>query len=459
MRLPGRLQAAIEVLETLEAQRRPVAQVLKDWGNAHRFAGSGDRAAIGNLVHDALRHRQSLAAVMEDDSPRAAILATAVFLPGYCEGGLPDFDGDQHAPAPLTDAERRVLTPASAAPADEPERPASSGRIGPDVLAESGLGRDNCPDWLRPSMQRVFGEDWPKEARGLSARAPLDLRLNPFTSQPQRVDKSLSRHRPQGLEAFPMLRRIPASEGFARSPNITAEEAFQKGWIEVQDAGSQLAAELAVAGAKPRTVLDLCTGAGGKALALSVVMGGKGQVFAHDIDRGRMKDIWPRIKRAKAHNIQVVDRDALATHEIATQGVDCVLVDAPCTGTGTWRRHPDTKWRLAESALTLRLEEQKTVLDQAAAFTKPGGRLVYVTCSLLAEENEDQLIAFLAEHPEFTPQPAADLIASLGRESVPGYRPSIAAGSFAEGALGLRLSPATSDTDGFFIARLERMTA
>jgi len=466
MRLPGRLAAAIEVLETLEAQRRPVAQVLKDWGNAHRFAGSGDRAAIGNLVHDALRHRRSLAAVMEDDSPRAAILATAVFLPGYCEDGLPDFEGDQHAPAPLTEKERQRLF-WSGRKADDPPQSALSPHDSPlhsadrlhARLAELGQTIADCPDWLRPSLDRVFGEDTVREVGAMAARAPLDLRLNPFTSKPERVDKALARHKPRRDPEFPFLRRIPATSGFQRALHITSDEAFQKGWVEVQDAGSQLAAELAVAGIKPRTVLDLCAGAGGKSLALSVFMGGKGQVFAHDIDRRRMKDIWPRIKRSKAHNIQVVDPGALASHEITTQGVDCVVVDAPCTGTGTWRRHPDTKWRVSETALQTRMQEQQTILKQAAAYVKPGGRLAYITCSLLAEENETQFLEFLGQNADFKAQSAHNLIQSLGRDEVPAYLPSISVGDHAVGDLGLRLTPATSGTDGFFIACLTRETA
>lgn len=466
MRLPGRLAAAIEVLETLEAQRRPVAQVLKDWGNAHRFAGSGDRAAIGNLVHDALRHRRSLAAVMEDDSARAAILATAVFLPGYCEDGLPDFEGDQHAPAPLTEKERERLF-LSGREADGPPRSALSPHDSPPHsadrlharLAELGQTIADCPDWLRPSLDRVFGEDTAMQVGAMAARAPLDLRLNPFTSKPERVDKALARHKPRRDPEFPFLRRIPATSGFQRAPHITSDEAFQKGWVEVQDAGSQLAAELAVAGIKPRTVLDLCSGAGGKSLALSVFMGGKGQVFAHDIDRRRMKDIWPRIKRSKAHNIQVVDPDALASHEITTQGVDCVVVDAPCTGTGTWRRHPDTKWRVSETALQTRMQEQQTILKQAAAYVKPGGRLAYITCSLLAEENETQLLGFLGQNADFKALNAQNLIQSLGRDETPAYLPSISVGDHAAGDLGVRLTPATSGTDGFFIACLTRETA
>jgi 16S rRNA (cytosine967-C5)-methyltransferase len=421
VRLPGRLAAAIEVLETLEAQRRPVAQVLKDWGNAHRFAGSGDRAAIGNLVHDALRHRQSLAARMDDDSPRAAILAAAVFLPGYLDGDLPDFEGDQHAPAPLSDKERQVLQLSRPGPVVPDETAGNSG-IRPDYL---DVRRDdtpaNSPDWLAPSFERVFGAigraksaPWPPVHRSICGSTPSPPNPNAWTRRLPVISRSAIRV----SLCFGVFRRQKVSSA---APHITSDEAFQKGWIEVQDAGSQLAAELAVAGIKPRTVLDLCAGAGGKALALSVFMGGKGQVFAHDIDRRRMKDIWPRIKRSKAHNIQVVDPDALATHEIAAQGVDCVLVDAPCTGTGTWRRHPDTKWRVSETALQTRIEEQKTVLNQAAGFVKAGGRLAYITCSLLAEENEDQLVAFLREHPDFKAETSDMMVASLGRDDIPAH--------------------------------------
>ncbi|MEQ8656081.1 MAG: RsmB/NOP family class I SAM-dependent RNA methyltransferase [Hyphomicrobiales bacterium] len=469
MRLPGRLAAAIEVLETLERERRPVAHVLKEWGNAHRFAGSGDRSAIGNLVHDALRHRQSLAVAMDDDSPRAAILAAAVFLPGYAEHGLPDFEGDQFAPEPLSQKERDALflsgreadgPPQSASsPHDSPHKDADRPHGSASSLPPFGKDIDNCPDWLRPSMQRVFGEDTVTQVGAMAARAPVDLRLNPFRTREERADKSIARHNAQRDPAFPLLRRIPPTDGFARAPHVTSDEGFLKGFVEIQDAGSQLAAELAVAGIKPRTVLDMCAGAGGKSLALSIFMGGKGQVFAYDVDRHRMKDLWPRVKRSSLHNIQVIEPGKLDGHELAKNGADCVVIDAPCTGTGTWRRHPDTKWRLSESTLTARMDDQKNILNQAASIVKPGGRLAYITCSLLAEENEDQLAAFLKEHTDFTAQNAPAMMASLGRDEVPNYLPSIAVDGFESGALGLRLTPETSGTDGFFIACLTRDAA
>ncbi|MEO0382369.1 MAG: RsmB/NOP family class I SAM-dependent RNA methyltransferase [Pseudomonadota bacterium] len=465
MRLLGRLAAAIEVLETLERERRPVAHVLQEWGRTHRFAGSGDRSAIGNLVHDALRHRQSLAAAMDDESPRAAILAAAVFLPGYAENGLPDFEGDQFAPEPLSEKERGALF-SSGLDADGPPQSASSPHNDADRphgfadgLPQSAREIDNCPDWLRPSMQRVFGEDTLAQVGAMAARAPVDLRLNPFRTREERADKSIARHNAQRDPAFPLLRRIPPTEGFARAPHVTSDEGFLKGFVEIQDAGSQLAAELAVAGIKPRTVLDMCAGAGGKSLALSIFMGGKGQVFAYDIDRHRMKDLWPRVKRSSLHNIQVIEPGKLDSHELTKNGADCVVIDAPCTGTGTWRRHPDTKWRLSESTLTARMEDQKTILDQAASIVKPGGRLAYITCSLLAEENENQLLVFLDQHTDFKAQSASNLIQSLGRDAVPAYLPSIAVGDYAQGDLGLRLTPHTSGTDGFFVACLTRDAA
>ncbi|MEM1286818.1 MAG: RsmB/NOP family class I SAM-dependent RNA methyltransferase [Pseudomonadota bacterium] len=437
MRLGGRLSAAIEVLEAVETDRRPVSLVLKEWGHKNRFAGSADRAAIGNLVHDALRHRRMLAAHMRSPSSRAAILAAVHVLPGYLEGGVVDLDGDPHAPPPLSPDENIALQ-------SGPKRP-----MEPSEAA-------SIPDWLWPSMERVFGSAVLSELEALAQRAPLDLRVNALRSKASKVDKALARHKPAKDPAFPNLRRVPAAEGFGRAPHIAMEEAYQKGWIEVQDAGSQLSAELGISGGKVKTVLDLCTGAGGKALALASLLGGKGQIFAHDIDRKRMADLWPRVRRSGAHNIQAIDPDELSEHEIAETGVDCVFVDAPCTGTGTWRRKPDSKWRVTNSALLKRIAEQDDVLKTAERFVKPGGRLVYVTCSLLAEENEDRLVGFLARQQDFQPASAGDMLQSLSRKTKPRGLPSIPTAGYRSGELGLRLTPHTSSTDGFFVALLTR---
>ncbi|MEM6382421.1 MAG: RsmB/NOP family class I SAM-dependent RNA methyltransferase [Pseudomonadota bacterium] len=437
MQLGGRLAAAIEILENIESRRLPVAQTLKDWGQANRFAGSADRAAIGNVVYDTLRHRSFLAAQMADPSPRAAVLAAMHWLPGYLDIGELDFDGDPYAPPPPTPAEQIAFQrglPNAATPAQ----------------------RANAPEWLWPSLTRVFGDFTEAEVGAFAARAPLDLRLNPLGSKPPRVDKALGRHKPLRDPAFPLLRRIPQSEGFQRTPQIVMEQAYQKGWVEVQDAGSQMMAEWAVAGMRIKTAFDLCAGAGGKTLALSAFQGGKGQIFAHDIDRKRMADLWPRVKRSGAHNIQIIDPDDLADHQITATGVDCVVVDAPCSGTGTWRRHPDTKWRLTEKSLQTRIAEQDTVLQQAAPFVKPGGRLVYITCSVLAEENEDRLVPFLSHHGDFRTLSAKDLQTNLARKTKPGFHPSIATAGFSVGDLGLRLTPLASGTDGFYLAVLER---
>src|SRR6185312_3100974 len=179
--------------------------------------------------------------------------------------------------------------------------------------------------------------------------------------------------------------RMPPIEGAGRHPNVQAGPGFQKGWFEIQDEGSQIVADLAVAGGGAQ-VLDFCAGAGGKALALSAAMKNHGQIFAHDADKSRLAPIFGRLKRAGSRNVQVIQPAALSGLEGL---MDLVLVDAPCTGSGTWRRRPDSKWRLSDRQLDQRKTEQAAILEDARRFVKPGGRLAYVTCSVFSEENAD----------------------------------------------------------------------
>ena len=226
---------------------------------------------------------------------------------------------------------------------------------------------------------------------------------------------------------------------------MQAEPAFQKGWFEVQDEGSQVAAELA--GATPAMqVLDFCAGAGGKTLALSAVMENHGQIFAHDSDKSRIAPIFDRIRRSENRNVQVVTKPG----ELAglADRMDLVVVDAPCTGSGTWRRRPDAKWRLTRRQLDARLAEQAAILQDAARFVKPGGRLVYITCSLFPEENQQQVAAFLPANPGFAPSDHAALFETRfpGKSHLARIAPDA----------GLVLSPARSHTDGFFFAAMRR---
>jgi 16S rRNA (cytosine967-C5)-methyltransferase len=427
MRLPGRLAAAIEVLGEVETRHRPVSEALKSWGIANRFAGSGDRAAIGNLVYDALRRRASHAWAMGEDTPRALVLSVAVRDWGETPAALNDaFAADSHAPVALTPDELGRLSAAD---------PLAGA---PDHI------RADLPEWVAARFEAALGGDWVEEGRALSGRPPLDLRVNALKSSRERVIKSLHRLSPEATAISPLGIRFPAGPGDARTPNVLADEGYLKGWFEVQDQGSQLVSLLA--GAAPgEQVLDLCAGAGGKTLAMAAAMENKGQIFAYDSERQRLAPIYDRLKRNGVRNVQVRAPEAGALDDLAGR-MDRVLIDAPCTGTGTWRRRPDTKWKLTEAQLEQRVEQQRALLAEAVRFLKPGGVLVYFTCSLLPDENAGQVRRFLAARPGF----AAEDRSALWEGNFPGSALPI----FAD--CGLTLTPRTTATDGFFISLLRR---
>lgn len=426
MRVAGRIAAAIEVLGEVEARRRPVADALKDWGLSHRFAGSGDRSAIANLVYDSLRWRASSAFRADDEAPRAIVLATLRFRWGMSASDLVRFAEEPHGPGTLSEAETHALA-ADRLPA------------APDAV------RADVPDWLVPSFRENFAEEWLQEAAALASRAPIDLRVNTLKTRREKVIGQLSRFDAAPTAISPVGVRLPARSGWERAPNITREDVYQRGLVEVQDEASQAAALLVFA-REGEQILDLCAGAGGKTLAIAAHMNGTGQVHATDADPEQLKPIFERIKRAGARNVQVHrpggDLAALQRR------MDRVLVDAPCSGSGTWRRRPDTKWRLTEAALRRRMEEQASALDDARVFVRPGGYLVYVTCSVLPDENEVQVDEFLARSPDFAPVSAGEAWEELF--GVGGPKPWSADG------MSLTMTPAATHTDGFFLAVFER---
>src|ERR1700694_2546164 len=370
----ARLSAAIELIDTIDTQRVPAAKALKEWGTAHRYAGSGDRAAISGLIWDVLRRRASSAWIMDDDTPRARALGMLKLERGLDVDAIAALcDGGRFAPEPLTEGERGALTSRSL---DE---------------APAHIAGD-YPEWLDGYLAQVFGDDRVAEATAMASRAPLDLRVNTLKAKREKVLGSTAHLGTTPTPWSPIGLRIELGAD-ARNPGIHAEEDFIKGAIEVQDEGSQLAALLSAA--KPgEQVIDLCAGAGGKTLALAMIMRNRGQIYATDLDKRRLVPIHARLERAGVHNVQV------RTPKVKEKGqenmladlenrADLVLIDAPCTGIGTWRRNPDAKWRMRPGALALRLKEQGELLDRAAALVKPGGRIAYVTCSLLVEENQD----------------------------------------------------------------------
>ncbi|HKT86315.1 MAG TPA: RsmB/NOP family class I SAM-dependent RNA methyltransferase [Novosphingobium sp.] len=382
----ARVQAAIEILDlVIEAARSngpPADRLIGDWFRPRRFAGSKDRRTVRELAYRAIR-----ACGEVPETGRAAMLRVAELDPEIARL----FDGSPHAPAPVGAGE-----------------PAASGGVAPGWLVER-LARSGVTE---------------AEAISLLGRAPLDVRVN--TLKAGRVTL------PEGGE------RTVAANGWRYPPDTRIEdsEAYLKGAVEVQDTGSQLACE--AVGARPgETVIDLCAGAGGKTLALAAAMDDRGMLIASDADRARLSRLAPRAERAGATAMETVLLDPgreMRALERWGGAADAVLVDAPCSGTGTWRRNPEARWRLTPAQLGRYVQVQARLLDVAAKLVRPGGRLIFVTCSLLDEEGASQAQAFLDRHQGWRAEP-----------------PALPAGS--ERGWGLRLSPWHDGTDGFFVAR------
>ena len=427
----ARLSAAIELIDTIEKDRVPAAKALKEWGTAHRFAGSGDRAAIAGLVWDVLRRYASSAFLMDADTARARLIGMLRLernMDAATMGAL--FDGSRFAPAPLTEAEQAALASRSLKDA-------------PAAIA------GDYPDWLDPYFAKVFGEERAAEAAAMASRAPLDLRVNTLKSNRDKVLRGLAHLHAEPTPWSANGLRIELSAD-ARNPGLQAEEDFIKGAVEVQDEGSQLAASFTAA--KPgEQVIDLCAGAGGKTLALAAMMQGKGRLIATDHDKRQLAPIYERLSRAGIHNADVRapkgDADPLADIRASA---DLVLIDAPCTGTGTWRRNPDAKWRMRPGALEVRLKDQAEVLDRAAALVKPGGRIAYVTCSVLPAENGDQIRSFLSRHEGFSIQPPNETASVLWDKAEDFEKAAL------QSAEGWLMTPRRTGTDGFFVSVLKR---
>ncbi|MEL6781207.1 MAG: RsmB/NOP family class I SAM-dependent RNA methyltransferase [Pseudomonadota bacterium] len=433
MRDGGRLAAAIEVLSDVLSRHQPVKSAARDWGKRARYAGAKDRAWVSGLVLDALRRRNSIAHGMGAETPRALVLGALAYAWGWDIRRIDDAMDAEHAPDPLTldERERLVMAPDPSAPAH---------------------ARGDYPEWLAPHLARVFGEEAVVETQAMAVRAAVDLRVNTLKVDAEKAAGPLNAAKAEPSSLLANAFHIPARDPSQREASLESIPAYSKGWVEVQDAGSQIAA--AAANAKPgESVLDYCAGGGGKTLALAAMMEGKGQVFAYDIDGRRLSALIPRLKRSGAHNVQLVhprEPDAL---EALAGAMDCVFVDAPCTGTGTWRRRPDSKWRVKATALDKRIAEQSEILLAAAAYVKPGGRLVYATCSFLMEEDEDRVAAFLAERSDFSQEDAAEAAVASGLLTEPGAA-TVRRFKNADGSV--RLTPRRAGTDGFFFAVMRK---
>ncbi|MEC7760461.1 MAG: RsmB/NOP family class I SAM-dependent RNA methyltransferase [Pseudomonadota bacterium] len=359
----ARLSAAIEILDDWLAGAAP-EQVLTRWGRANRYAGSKDRAAIRDIVYDAVRCRRSFAALGRGETGRGLVLGGL-----RAAGTDPDtlFTGDRFAPAPLSDDERDT----------------------PDLADQPDAVRLDLPDWLVPDLRASLGDDFEAVAEEQRHRAPVFLRVNIDRSTPRAAIAMLA---DEGIVAEPhplSPTALIVTEGARR---IAGSAPYADGLIELQDAASQAVVD-ALDITEDLRVLDYCAGGGGKALAMAAQ---KAHVTAHDIDARRMRDLPERDARAAGAEIRIV-----APGE-AGGGYDLVLADAPCSGSGSWRRAPQGKWLLTPERLDELCQIQSSILDDIATRARPGGRIAYATCSLLDAENGHQIDAFLARTPGWT---------------------------------------------------------
>ncbi|MFV3075622.1 RsmB/NOP family class I SAM-dependent RNA methyltransferase [Niveispirillum fermenti] len=427
----ARLATAIDLLAEVMDTPRPADAVTSAFFRARRFIGAKDRGEIAALVYGVMRHWARLHWWLERvnhmPDPRALVIADCILSGGRTADSVAGlFNGAKFAPAPLSDRERKLIRALDTHTLDHP--------------SQDEVVRAEVPDWAEPAMRATFGDRFLAEASAMLGEAPLDLRVNPVKATRDEALKALA---DAGIKATPTSLSPVGLRLAGRAP-IMALDAYKSGMIEIQDEGSQLVAFMA--DARPgMQVVDFCAGAGGKTLAIAAMMDNKGRVVATDVLEGRLIRAKERFRRAGLHNIETraikTERDPWVKRHKGK--FDRVVVDAPCSGTGTWRRNPDSRWRPMGPGLGDLVPLQASILDSAARLVRPGGRLVYATCSLLREENEGQVEAFLAAHADFTLLPVADAWPA-------------AWGSPPVSTDMLRLTPLRHDTDGFFAAVLER---
>ncbi len=436
----ARLAAAIDLLGEVDAAgRRPADAVSNDFFRARRYIGGGDRRAVSERVWGLLRRRLRLGWWLDQvgarPTPRMLVAVDLLLAEGLdVPAVLRAFPGGQYAAAPLSVPEERLLRAVAARGGRGLEH-----RNMPEPV------RLELPDWVLPGFRLRFGQRLAAEAEAMTAPAPLDLRANLLKTTRETAATALA---VEGIETEPTP-FSPWGLRVAERRPVTSTRAFQEGLVEVQDEGSQLIALLTDARPGMR-VADYCAGAGGKTLALAAAMGNRGRLTACDVSATRLEGAVRRLRRAGVDNAErhlLEPGDRWAKRRAGT--FDRVLVDAPCTGTGTWRRNPDARFRTGPEDLRELMPKQASILDAAAILVrKGGGRLVYATCSLLPEEDEDQVRAFLGRNPDFSLLPLSAAWAEAGSPS--SAPPPPGEGDF------LLTSPARHGTDGFFAAILQR---
>ncbi|MCE2563986.1 RsmB/NOP family class I SAM-dependent RNA methyltransferase [Komagataeibacter sp. FNDCF1] len=425
----ARLSAAIDLLAAMEATpRRPADALANAFFRERRYIGGGDRRAISARIWRVLRHWRRLHWWIEraggQVTPRTLVLAMMALEPDSRENPRELFTGGRYAPLGLIGHESALYD-----------------RLRGQALAHADMPRAvrlEVPDWLLPRLERTFGDGLEAELAAMEGEATLDLRVNLLRSDRAGARVALDG---DGIRAEETTLSPWGLRVAGRQP-VTSSTAFRNGLVEIQDEGSQLV--VAAVGARPgMRVLDYCAGAAGKTLGMAMTMENRGHIVACDVSEPRLEGAVRRLRRAGVHNAErhlLVAGDRWARRRAGS--FDRVLVDAPCTGTGTWRRNPDARLRLREQDLLELTAKQAEIMDRAASLVRPGGRMVYATCSVLREENGDQIAAFLARNPAFslvTPDAVHDDL-PLGLSN--------------DGQVSL--TPRQHHTDGFFAAIMQR---
>jgi 16S rRNA (cytosine967-C5)-methyltransferase len=401
----------------------------KEWASNNRYAGSSDRSIIVNIINTVMRRKISSAYLMDDDSPRSIIIGTLFNELKYdIETIKGIFNNEKYAPTFLTDQEIKCLNQAQS-------------RL---TSADDWVKLD-VPKTLLSEYRATFTDNFENQLTELATMPDLDIRVNSLKTNNESVSKGIAKYNPISTVYSPYAMRLKSKGIFYKYPNLENTLLYNKGHFEVQNEGSQISAILS--GAKEKMqILDYCAGQGGKSVILSAIMHNSGQIYLHDINESRLKNVPNRMKRLGVKNYQIkMDLEAELRNG---QLFDVVFVDAPCSGSGTWRRKPDLKWKFNEEKLLANVKDQFNILNSSKNYVKVGGNLVYVTCSVFDSENDKQIDTFLRNSPNFKLMPYQGHWLVKNNEipkSAKSHNPET-----------LLLSPMTNKTDGFFVAILKR---
>ena len=430
MRDGARIQTAIEILERMAGSKIPMDNNIRDYLHHKRYIGSKDRKAIVELVYNVVRAHARLGwwlnKISLQDIPRTRIMAYLALGGMSAHNIAIRFSDEQYCPDALIKQEREAIA-----------------QMEGQALTHNDMDEAvqcECPTEYEERLKDLFGDDFKNELNAMLIPAGLDLRVNTIKIDVEQAQNSLKKDEVETI-------RTPYSPVGLRcigKPYMSATKAFHKGFVEIQDEGSQLIAH--ICGVEPgMRVMDFCAGGGGKTLGLAAAMQGKGIIFALDNDSRRLEKGRRRYKKADVHNIEVRSLEDEKNRKWLRRqkdAMDVVLVDAPCSSSGTWRRNPDLRWNQYGPSLDEIKQSQAKILERVADKVKSGGRLVYATCSLFKEENEMQIENFLSNHPEYEILPVRDVW--------PEGTPCPVQGDY------LRLTPKSHQTDGFFTAVLQR---